>query len=103
MPVAAAYILTASEFLDDDLLGTELVGDLGDDLSSSDGGAADCRATIATGDQENLGEDQRVAARSFAIIDLNTVSLADPELMATVLNNGVHRSAILLCPDERPN
>src|SRR5262249_48974860 len=60
VPVAATHVLPSPEFLDDDLLGLELVDDLADDAGSFDGRGADRGAAISPTEEENLGEDELI-------------------------------------------
>ncbi len=94
LPVAVTttHILPPPELLDDDLLGLELIDDLGDHLGAFDHGLADGCIAIAARDQENLGEDQLVTGLALAPIDPDAIALADPELMASVFDNGIHPS-----------
>src|SRR5262249_6590793 len=90
--VPTPHVLAAPKFLDDDLLGLELVDNLADDPGPFDHRGADRRAALSAAQEEHLGEDEFIPGLSIAPIDLNAIAFANPELMAPVLDNGVHPS-----------
>jgi hypothetical protein len=89
--VLAAHVLAAAELLDDDLLGFELVHDLGDDPGAFDRRRPDGGAAVSPRDEEDLGENELISGLACAAIDLDAIALANPELVAPVFKNGVLR------------
>src|SRR3954447_26895519 len=93
--LAAAIVFPPAKLLNDDLLGTELIDDLGDDSRPFHDGGADRRA-VGAGDEQDLGEDEFGARLALAPIDDDAVPLTDTELMAAVLKDRVHPSKLLV-------
>src|SRR5581483_12015376 len=87
----ATVVLAAPELLDDDLLVAELPHDLADDAGAGDRRGADGGA-VGAGDEEDLVEDDLAAGVAGQAVEGDDVPLADAELVAAVLEDGVHRS-----------
>jgi hypothetical protein len=94
MPFTSANVLSAAELLDNDLLGVELLDDLGDDARPFDDGSADCGA-VGAGNEQDSRENEFGAEFTLAVIDEDAIPFADPRLMAAVLNDCVHPSKLL--------
>src|SRR5947209_1326706 len=93
--LAAAIILSSSELLYNNFLGTELVHDLGDDASALHDRRADRRA-VGAGDEQDLGEDEFGTRFTLAPIDDDAVPFADSKLVATVLKDRIHPTKLLV-------
>jgi hypothetical protein len=97
LPVASfpSHILTSTELLNDDLLGAELVDDGRDHLGAGDHRSSECQTRRPPGDQQDRGKNDLVARVSRAVVDVDVIPFADPELVASVLKNRVHPSGLL--------
>src|SRR4051812_29527618 len=96
MAPASPHVLATTELLDDDLLGPELVDDLRDDLGAFDDRGPDRRARGPAREQQDLGEDDLIPRLAIAVIDVQMVPFANPELMTAVFDNRVHPSKLLI-------
>src|SRR5262249_17422819 len=80
MTFSPPHVLAPPELLDDDLLGAELVDDLGDHAGSPHGRGAD-RRPVRAGDEEDLVKDELAPGLALTPIDDDAIALADSELM----------------------
>jgi hypothetical protein len=92
MTVLAPYVLAPSKLLNDDLLGTELVDDLGGHLSPGEHWCPDFGGTVEAGHQQDFGKDELVTRFAVAAIDPDSITFTNAELMTAFFNDRVHPS-----------
>jgi len=95
MAIPPTHILPAPEFLNDDLLGSELVDDFPNHLRPVEGGIADDRTAALAREKQDLGKDELIPGLSVTAIDPDPIAFADTKLMAAVLDNCIHPSRLL--------
>src|SRR5271166_2473896 len=97
LPVAPfpPHVLTPAELLNDDLFSAELVDDGRDHLGAVDHRSSECQTGRSPSDQQDRGKNDLVARFSRAVIDVQVIPFADPELVASVLKNRIHPSELL--------
>jgi hypothetical protein len=90
MAIPAANVLTSPEFLNDDLLGSELIDDFANDLRPAQGRIADHRTSALARKKQDVGEDELIPGLTLPPVDPDPIAFADTKLMAAVLDYRVH-------------
>jgi hypothetical protein len=99
---ATAHVFTPAELLNDDLLVSELIDNLAEDVGTLHGRRADRRFASVTRDQQDSRKMQLLSDLANAPVYTNTVTLADAKLMAAVLDDCIHPLLFLaLTPQPR--
>ena len=91
-----AEAFSALELADQDLLALEVAEDFAEDAGGFDQGGADGGAVGSGDEQDVLEDDLGPFGRAFMAIDRDLVALVDAELVATVLDNGVHGTRLAI-------